>query len=186
VQKGARAKMPISATGNRVTSLGTGPTTLRRSAEHGFTSLGRYAEHGFTLIEMMVVLVILGLASAAVVMAIPAPGGRVRDEGEKLAARALAVRDDAILGGRSTRMVIDAGGYTAERRAQGRWQPYGGKGFGVVTFPSGVAAATGEAGRVIVTFDATGAVAEPAVVDLVKDTVTVRIDIPANGAVRVT
>ncbi|UVO53917.1 GspH/FimT family pseudopilin [Sphingomonas sp. SUN039] len=156
--------MPISATGNK--------RSLR--------------DAGFTLIELMVVLVILGLASAAVVLAMPDPGGRVRDEGERLAARALAVRDDAILEGRSTRIVVESGGYTAERRLRGRWQPYGGKGFGTVAFPAGVAAATGETGRVVVTFDATGAVAEPAAIDLSKDAVRVRIDIPANGAVRVT
>ncbi len=155
--------MPISATGNK----------------RGLS------EKGFTLIELMVVLVILGITSAAVVLAIPDPGGRVRDEGERLAARALAVRDDAILGGRSTRIVVEAGGYSAERRTQGRWQPYVGKGFGIVAFPAGVTAATAETGKVIVTFDTTGAVAEPAAIDLSKDAVVVRIDIPANGAVRV-
>ncbi len=145
----------------------------------------RPGERGFTLIELMVVIVIIGLASTAVVLAIPDPGGRVRDEAERLAARTLAVRDAAIIEGRSTRMVIDATGYTAERRSQGRWQAYGGKGFGSVAFPAGVLATTGETGRVIVTFDATGAVAEPAAIDLSRDAVRVRIDIPANGAVRV-
>jgi type II secretion system protein H len=155
--------MPISATGNR-------------RATH---------PPGFTLVELMVVLVILGLASTAVVMAIPDPGGRVRDEGERLAARALAVRDDAILQGRSTRLIVETTGYRAERRAQGRWLPYSGKGFADTGFPAGVRATTGEAGRVIVDFDATGAVAEPAVIDLSQDAARVRIDIPANGAVRV-
>jgi general secretion pathway protein H len=148
--------------------------------------MSRARPNGFTLIELMVVLVILGIASAAVVMAIPDPGGRVRDEGERLAARALAIRDDAILEGRSTRIVIDTAGYSAERRLQGRWQAYGGKGFGIVAFPSGMLATTGETGRVVVTFDATGAVAEPAAIDLSKDAMRVRIDILANGAVRVT
>jgi type II secretion system protein H len=143
-------------------------------------------QNGFTLIEVMVVLVILGIASAAVVLMLPDPGGRVRDAGEQLAARALAVRDDAILAGRSTRMVIDAAGYSAERRVAGRWRAYGGKGLDAVVFPAGVVAATGAAERVIVTFDATGGVAEPVVIDLSKDAVVVRIDIPANGAVRVT
>lgn len=149
------------------------------------TRTARPGERGFTLIELMVVIVIIGLASTAVVLAIPDPGGRVRDEAERLAARTLAVRDAAIIEGRSTRMVIDAIGYTAERRSQGRWQAYSGKGFGTVTFPAGVLATTGETGRVIVTFDATGAVAEPAAIDLSRDAVRVRIDIPANGAVRV-
>lgn len=162
-------KMPTSATGN-----------------NAWTQSPREGQTGFTLIEMMVVLVILGLASAAVVMAIPPSGGRVRDEGERLAARILAVRDDAILAGRSTRMVIERNGYIAERRTQGRWQSYGGKGFGEVAFPAGIAAATGDTGRVIVTFDATGGVAEPATIDIAKDAVAVRIDIPANGTVRVT
>lgn len=146
---------------------------------------GAAREHGFTLIELMVVLVILGLASAAVVMAIPDPGGRVRDEGERLAARALAVRDDAILAGRSTRLIVEASGYSAERRAGGRWQPYGGKGFGIVAFATGITATTSDTGRVVVTFDATGAVTAPAVIDLTKNAVRVRIDFPANGAVRV-
>jgi hypothetical protein len=39
----------------------------------------------------------IGLASAAVVLAIPDPRGQVTQEAERFAARALAVRDDAIL-----------------------------------------------------------------------------------------
>lgn len=149
-------------------------------------AIGRRARaNGFTLIELMVVIVIIGLASAAVVLAIPDPGGRVHDEAERFAARALAVRDDAIIEGRSTRLVVDRMHYTAERRLRGRWQPYGNKGFGSVAFPDGVTAATGESGRVVVAFDATGGVAEPVVVDLTKGTTTVSVDIPANGAVRV-
>ena len=175
----------LAGCSRRTGFAGNGFTSSRRFAGNGFTPLRRSAENGFTLVEMMVVLVILGLASAAVVLAIPDPGGRVYDEGERLAARTLAIRDDAILEGRSTRVVIDGKGYSAERRSSGRWLPYDGKGFGTVAFPAGILATTGETGRVIVTFDTTGAVSEPAAVELSKDAVRVRIDIPANGAIRV-
>lgn len=37
------------------------------------------AERGFTLVELLVTLVILGLASAAVVLAMPDPRGELRD-----------------------------------------------------------------------------------------------------------
>jgi type II secretion system protein H len=154
-------KTPISVTGNN-----------RRTA-------------GFTLIELMVVLVIVGLASAAVVLAIPDPSGRVRDEAERLAARALAVRDDAIIEGRSTRLLVDSTHYSAERRLSGRWQPYDARGLGAVALPAGITAATGEAGRIVVTFDATGGVDEATAIDLAKGTTAVRVEIPATGAARV-
>ncbi|MDB5704285.1 MAG: ral secretion pathway protein GspH, partial [Sphingomonas bacterium] len=35
---------------------------------------------GFTLVELMIVITIIGLASAAVVWALPDPRGRLRDE----------------------------------------------------------------------------------------------------------
>jgi general secretion pathway protein H len=172
--RAAPARMPISATGRAVPA----------PRPNGFGTLRRYAESGFTLLELMVVIVIIGLASAAVVLALPDGGGRLDDEAARLAARALAVRDDAILQGRSTRLVVDPGGYAAERRAFGKWQGYGGKAFEPVALPQGIVAATGDTGRIVVTFDATGAT-EPATIDLVRDGRSVRVDIPASGAAHV-
>ena len=62
-------------------------------------------DQGFTLIELMVVIVIIALTSAAVIFAIPDPRGRVIDEAERFAARTLAARDDAIVQSRDTRVV---------------------------------------------------------------------------------
>ena len=61
---------------------------------------------GFTLIELMVVITIIALASAVVVFAIPDPRGRVVDEAERFAARVLAARDDAVVQGRDVRVRV--------------------------------------------------------------------------------
>jgi type II secretion system protein H len=135
-------------------------------------------EDGFTLVELMVVLVIIGLASAAVVMAIPDPRGRVRDEAERFAARAAAVRDDAIVQARTMRLRIDGNGYAAERFAHGRWQ---GAGSRVEWTPgTGVTAP-----QPLIDFDATGTIASPTAVELSRDGAIVRVDFPGDGAVHV-
>ena len=77
---------------------------------------------GFTLIELMVVLVIIGLAAAAVVFAMPEPGGSLAGEAERFAARAKAARDTAILESRAVALQIGRGGYEVARRRAGAWQ----------------------------------------------------------------
>ncbi|MEA3045039.1 MAG: ral secretion pathway protein [Sphingomonadales bacterium] len=66
---------------------------------------------GFTLIELMVVLVIIGLAAAMVVLAIPERGGSLVSEAERFAARAKAARDGAILDSRAATIAVGPGGY---------------------------------------------------------------------------
>ena len=46
--------------------------------------------NGFTLLELMVVLTIIGFISAAVVLAIPDPRGRVIEDADRFAARVAA------------------------------------------------------------------------------------------------
>ena len=55
------------------------------------------AEGGFTLVELMVVLTVIGLASAAAVLAMPDPRGRLVDEGARFAARVRAAQDSAVM-----------------------------------------------------------------------------------------
>ncbi|MEP6785768.1 MAG: GspH/FimT family pseudopilin [Sphingomonadales bacterium] len=146
------------------------------------TSAAGSRSAGFTLIELMVVLVIIGLASAAVVLAIPDPRGQVTDEAERFAARALAVRDDAIVQGRAMSIRIDGQGSAVERRIRGRWEPAGDRAFRPVAWVSGTGIV---APNSRVTFDSTGTVADPMTVELSRGGMTARVEIPGEGVVHV-
>lgn len=80
-------------------------------------------ESGFTFIELMVVIVIIGLAATAVVLAMPEQGGSLQAEAERFAARAKAARDSAIIESRPVALRIGAGGYGIARRVRGEWRP---------------------------------------------------------------
>jgi general secretion pathway protein H len=69
----------------------------------------------------MVVIVIIGIAATAVVMAVPDTGGSIQAEAERFAARAKAARDSAIVEARPYALVVDPSGYAVSRRSEGRW-----------------------------------------------------------------
>ena len=162
--------MPTSATGSKP---GAGAPKRRGAAA------------GFTLIELMVVLVIVALASTAVMFAIPDPRGRVIDEAERFAARTLAARDDAILQSRDMRIWITAQGYGVQRRRRGGWQSVTDRPFGTVDWVDGTTVATGSAGRDIITFDATGAPSSPSRIRLVRGDAQATISVSGNGVIHV-
>jgi general secretion pathway protein H len=66
---------------------------------------------GFSLVELMVVLFIIGIASTAVVMTMGSPERGVRDEAEQFAARLAALRDNAILQSRIMAVTVRPSGY---------------------------------------------------------------------------
>jgi general secretion pathway protein H len=178
--------MPISATGsNRWTAV-----LLRKQESWRRASLSRpglllsqeHRQDGFTLVELMVVLVILGLMSAAVVLAMPDPQGRVHHEAERFAARALAVRDDAIVQGRAMAIRIDGQGYAVERRTRGRWEGATDRTSRAVAWTQGTGV---QAARGRVSFDPTGLIDEPLTVELSRSGATARIVFPGDGAVHV-
>ena len=149
------------------------------------SATGSNRESGFTLIELMVVIVIIALTSAAVIFAIPDPRGRVIDEAERFAARTLAARDDAIVQSRDTRVVITATGYAVERRRRGAWAAMTDKPFRVATWGQGTGVLADDSGQQRITFDATGTPASPATVTLVRDDARVTVTVSGNGEIRV-
>ncbi|MCA3254012.1 MAG: prepilin-type N-terminal cleavage/methylation domain-containing protein, partial [Alphaproteobacteria bacterium] len=83
----------------------------------------RRGETGFTLVELLVVVLLIGLAAGTAVLALPDARDRVGDEAESLAARLVAARDLAIVSGRDTAVRIDGLGYRFEERGLDGWRP---------------------------------------------------------------
>jgi general secretion pathway protein H len=152
----------------------------RTRHEAGFKSwLSVAAENGFTLIELMVVLFIVGLAAAAVVLALPEPGGSVRAEAERFAARASAARDTAILRARASAVRIGRGGYEVSGRAGGAWRLEA-----HYDWVAGTEARIGSRDDAVIRFDPAG-LAEPASVEFARGDGHAVVDIGADGAVHV-
>lgn len=67
---------------------------------------------GFTLIEILVVLVLAGILTAAIGLSLTRrDGDRLRDEAERLGLLLRAARNEAILGGRPLWIRLESGGY---------------------------------------------------------------------------
>ena len=163
--------MPISATG---ADHGLGIAPLRRSAEHGFT-----------LVELMIVLVIIGLMSAAVVVIMPDPRGKLVNDAERFAARAKVVRDGAVIDGREASVVVDPAGYGFEEKRQGTWRPIDQKSLRRTRWSEGTGIAIGRETHKTVVFDTTGLVSEPVTVMLRRDGERVGISIGLDGDIHV-
>jgi len=153
---------------------------LRRSAEHGFTSLRRSAERGFTLVELMIVLTILGLMSAAVVIGLPDTRGSLTAEAERFAARANAAQELAIMDARAISIQVSRSGYGFAQRDKREWKPLNARPFTNYSWSEG----TQTAGASRIVFDSTGS-AEPAEVTLVRDDDRVSISIGHDGRIDV-
>jgi general secretion pathway protein H len=124
---------------------------------------------GFTLVELLVVLVILGTASAAVMLAVPDGRGSVVGEAERFAARAKAAQERAILESRTIAVEVGAEGYRFRREGA------------VESFRWADGVAAGEAHGA---FDPTG-LAEPLSVAIRRGGESASVEIGADGAIDV-
>ncbi len=141
------------------------------------------AIRGFTLVELMVVLVILGLASAAVVLAMPESGGSVQAEAERFAARARAAQERAIMDNRPLAVRLDSNGYAFDWREGGEWRPIGRKPFLAQPWNEGTEARV-DGGSARIVFDATG-FADPLALTLARGREQVAVEIVDGGRVHV-
>ena len=140
---------------------------------------------GFTLVELMVVLVILGLAGVAVVLTAPGGGPQLAREADTLAARLVRAQEEAILTTRAVRVTVDPEGYAFSRQSFGGWQPLQDGPFGATTWHEGtVLAASGPDGQTTFRFDPTGAV-EGGEVLLRREGGAVRVRLDDAGGVQV-
>lgn len=78
---------------------------------------------GFTLLELLVVLVIVGLAGMTVLLTGPGDGNVLTREANTLAARLARAREEAILTTRAVKVTITSDGYRFQRQNFGQWQP---------------------------------------------------------------
>jgi len=143
--------------------------------------------NGFTLVELMVVLAIMALFAGAVVMTIGDIRGGSTDSAHRIGARLAAARDEAIVGGTPIAGWISASGYGFDRFEDGRWQPLAVKPFEGANWEKGTEVTVGGASeaRARVRFDSLGLPDAPLSVRLSRNGRSSRVDIGANGDVRV-
>lgn len=142
-------------------------------------------ERGFTLVELMVVLALLGLAAAAVVLTMPAPGGGARAEAVRFAARVAALRDRAVVEGRPLALWVSASGYGFERRADGRWLPLDDDRLARADWKGGTQVTVDGAARGRIAFDPVGLPDRPLTVAFAAAGARAGVAIDAAGEVHV-
>jgi general secretion pathway protein H len=143
------------------------------------------SERGFTLVELMVVIFIIGLATTAVVITARAPDRGARDEAEQLAARIAALRDHAILQSRTMAVWVRPSGYGFETRSAGSWTPLSQAPFATESWRNGTAVQMGGARQMRVAFDSTGLPSNAASIGIRRGDAVVTVNLAATGDVRV-
>src|SRR3546814_2269654 len=104
-------------------------------------------QSGFTLVELMVVVAIRGFVSAAVVLAMPDPRGRVIEHADRVEARVAAARDEAVITTSPMGVWVSPSGYGFLRREAGHWIEMETKPFITTDWKQGTRALVGQEGR---------------------------------------
>jgi general secretion pathway protein H len=135
---------------------------------------------GFTLIELMVVIAIIGLASAAIMFVMPDPRGNLVSEAERFAARAAHVRDEAVLSARDTRVETTASGYGFSRQERGEWVALTAKPLKAASWSEGTKATV-----TAVYYDTSGLASQAQTVTLSRDGASVSVQFAVGGGINV-
>lgn len=141
--------------------------------------------NGFSLVELMVALVILGLAATAVVLTLPTGTSGLAGEASRFAVRAAALRDRAIVEARPMRLWVSASGYGFEARQGAAWQPVADRTLRTTDWPQGMTARWNGAAQGRISFDRLGMADGDAELVLADGDARQAVRIDAAGGVHV-
>ncbi len=136
---------------------------------------------GFTLVELLVTIAVVGLAATAVVLVAPDPRPGVDQEAERLGARLVAAREEALLTGRATTVEFRTDGYGFARLDGATWAPLTDGPFGPERWEAETRATVTPA-EARATFDPTG-VTDGVEIVLSRDGARATVTVDAAGEV---
>ncbi len=141
--------------------------------------------HGFSLLELMLVVAIIGMATTVVLLTLPDGDAALHRQADGFAAHLRRAQETAILGGRTVRVAVEPGGYRFARLDHGQWLPLQEGPFAARTWHDGVLPRMPrDTAQVGFSFDPTG-MAEPQALVLDNGRQQIGIRVARSGKVNI-